>query len=157
MPTLQTPPPVRDKPPGAAARPFSIRLTDDEKRVLLDRAGKESLGTFVRGLILTDASQAPRRKARRAKAPIRDHEALARVLAALGQSRIANNLNQIAKAVNIGVLPVTPETEQDIRAACSAVASMRAHLMSALGFIDGGEWCSSTAISAAAHAIWRSI
>lgn len=56
-----------------------------------------------------------------------------RVLAALGQSRIANNVNQLAKAVNIGTLPVTPETEQDIGEACSAVKAMRADLMRALG------------------------
>ena len=49
---------------------------------------------------------------------IKDHLAQARVLAMLGQSRISNNLNQFAKAVNIGVLPVTPETEEHIAVDC---------------------------------------
>jgi len=119
------------------AKPFSLRLTDEEKRLLLKRAGKLPLGTYVRGLILEDAARTPRRRARRTRTPVKDHESLARVLAALGQSRIANNLNQLAKAVNIGVLPVTPETERDIDEACAAVIAMRGDLMNALGFGNG--------------------
>lgn len=72
---------------------------------------------------------------RRAPTPVKDHEALARVLAALGHTRIANNLNQLAKAVNIGVLPVNAETESDISEACAAVTSMRRDLMQALGLV----------------------
>lgn len=75
---------------------------------------------------------------RRAPAPVKDHEALARVLAALGQSRIANNLNQLAKAVNIGVLPMSPNVEEDISEACAAVAAIRRDLMRALGLRQGG-------------------
>lgn len=118
-------------------QPFSIRLTDKEKSLLLRRAGKLPLGAYVRALLLTQDELSYRPRQRRPKAPVKDHEALARVLAALGQSRIANNLNQIAKAVNIGVLPVTPETEHDIKEACSAVAMMRRCLMSALGLVEG--------------------
>jgi hypothetical protein len=122
--------------PGAAAKPFSIRLTDDEKRHLLTRAGTKPLGAYIRGLILADGLQATRAPARRAPTPVKDHEALARVLAALGQSRISNNLNQLAKAVNIGVLPAAPETEMEIAGACSAVVRMRRDLMRALGLIE---------------------
>ena len=114
-------------------RPFCIRLTDEEKDLLSDRAGKLPLGVYVRGLILASDEQAPRRRYRKPRTPVKDHEALARVLSALGQSRIANNLNQLAKAVNIGVLPVSPETEQDIGEACSAVRAMREALIVALG------------------------
>lgn len=121
-------------------RPFSIRLTGEEKSLLLRRAGNLPLGAYVRGLILAEGEVAVRPRQRRTKTPIKDNEALARVLAALGQSRIANNLNQLAKAVNIGVLPVTHETEQDIREACTSVAAMRSQLMSALGLIDGLEF-----------------
>lgn len=118
-------------------KPFSIRLTDEEKSLLLRRAGSMPLGAYARGLLLAHGELAPRPRQLRTKTPVKDHEALARVLATLGQSRIANNLNQLAKAVNVGTLPVTPETEQDIREACSAVAVMRRHLMNALGLIDG--------------------
>lgn len=74
---------------------------------------------------------------RRARRPIKDQEGLARVLAALGKSHIASNLNQLAKAVNIGVLPVTQEAERDIAGACLAVENMRRDLISALGLSDG--------------------
>ena len=129
------PPSGRIIRPGAAARPFSIRLTEDERRSLLERAGTLPLGAFIRNLILSGGSQMPRR---RAANPVKDHEALARVLAGFGQSRIANNLNQLAKAVNIGALPVTAETEGEITEACAAVVAMRRDLLRALGLPEGG-------------------
>lgn len=117
-------------------RPFSIRLTDAERCLLLDRAGRVPLGTYIRDALLSGDAQAKRRRQTR---PVKDHEALGRVLAALGQSRISSNLNQLAKAVNIGVLPVTPETEADLAEACAAVSAMRADLMRALGLVEVGE------------------
>lgn len=125
--------PILGKP---KTKPFSIRLTDGEKRLLLDRAGQLPLGVYVRQLILEQAAQAPRRRQRRVRTPVQDHDALARVLAALGQSRIANNLNQLAKAVNIGALPVSLEAEQDINEGCAAVIAMRRDLMRALGLAN---------------------
>ena len=122
------------KRPGTAARPFSIRLTDSERQALAERAGNRPLATFLRDLVLTTSLQAPRQ---RLKVRTRDDEALARVLAALGQSRIANNLNQLAKAVNIGALPVTPETDKEIADACRAVVAMRHDLMRGLGLLEG--------------------
>lgn len=130
-------PPGRDKRPGSAARPFSIRLTDEEKRHLVERAGGRPLGAFVRDLVLAKGSRVPRKRMRRAPTPVKDHAALARVLAALGQTRMANNLNQLARAVNIGVLPVNAETESDISEACSAIAAIRRDLMQALGVAKG--------------------
>lgn len=65
--------------------------------------------------------------------PVRDREALGRVLGALGQSRLSQNLNQLAKAFHLGVLEVTPETEAEIVAACGGVALMRS-----LGLIEVG-------------------
>ena len=121
---------ARRPPPGAAAKSFSIRLTDDERRQLSESSGGRPLGPFVRDLILAPAAKAPRRKS---STPVRDEVSLARVLAMLGQSRIANNLNQLAKAANIGALPVTRETEADINEACAAVRDMRIALMHALG------------------------
>lgn len=116
-------------------RPFSIRLTDAEKSLLLARAGRVPLGTYIRDALLSGDAQAKRR---RIVNPVADHAALARVLAALGQSRLANNLNQLAKAVNIGALPITPETEAEIADACRAVSAMRGDLVRALGLVEGG-------------------
>ena len=111
---------------------FTIRLTDDEKRLLLERAGQVPLGIYVRGLILgADVRQ------KRRSTPLKDNTALARVLAALGQSRLASNVNQLAKLANIGALPMTPETETEIANACAAISAMRRDLLMALGAGDG--------------------
>lgn len=122
--------------PGTDATAISIRLTQDEKRQLLERAGRMPLATFLRDTLLAADVQAKRT---RWNNPVKDHKALARVLAALGQSRLSSNLNQLAKAVNIGVLPVTPDTEAEISEACVAVTAMRRDLMRALGLMEGGQ------------------
>ncbi|MCE8511054.1 hypothetical protein KBY28_21655, partial [Ruegeria pomeroyi] len=69
--------------------------------------------------------------------PVKDAEALGRVLGALGASRLSSNLNQLAKAVNTGSLPVTPETEADLVAACEEVRALRDDLLRALGKSPG--------------------
>jgi len=108
-------------------RPFSLRLTTAQRRALEARAGALSLGEYIRGRLFSDTT--PRTTAR----PVRDHRALAEVLAKLGASRLSSNLNQLAKAANSGALPVTPETEDALRQACRDIAAMKAMLMTALG------------------------
>lgn len=39
---------------------------------------------------------------------------LALLLSELGQSRLASNINQLAKAANMGTLDITPEIEREI-------------------------------------------
>ena len=64
---------------------------------------------------------------------VNDKDALLRVLGQLGQSRLANNLNQLAKQANLGTLPVTPDTEAELSAAAADIAAMRQILVHALG------------------------
>jgi len=118
-----------------ALPPFSIRLTLEERAALERAAVGLPLGAFVRERLFGSDLE-PRRT--RGKHPVKDHEALGRALALLGASRLSSNLNQLAKAVNTGSLPVTPETERDLHSACEAVAEMRAALMQALGVNPGG-------------------
>ena len=87
------------------------------------------LGTYFKLAAL--GGQAP--VIRKPKAVVADHGLLGRLLAGLGASRIASNLNQLAKAANQGSLPVTEETEADLRAACKEIAAMRVLLLAALG------------------------
>lgn len=110
--------------------PFSLRLSFEERARLERDAAGMALGAYIRERLF-DGSEPPRRT--RGKFPVRDHEALARVLAELGRSRLANNLNQLARAANTGSLPVTPETEEDLARACAAVAELRGELLRALG------------------------
>ena len=111
--------------------PFSVRLTPQERAKLETLAGTVPLGTFIRDALL-NGTGAPRRRTRD-KNPVQDHEALGRVLGALGQSRLASNLNQLARAVNTGSLPVTPETEEAIQEACADIRRMRCELLRSLG------------------------
>lgn len=112
-----------------APPPFSLRLTAEERAELLRRAGRMSLGAYIRAQLLED-TVSTRRALRK---PVQDDEALARLLGELGKGRLSSNLNQLAKAANCGALPVTPETEQAIDQACRDVRWMRDTLIAALG------------------------
>jgi hypothetical protein len=115
--------------------PFSLRLTFEERAALEKAANGLSLGTYIKAVLFGQDLQKVRR---RSKVPVHDHAALARVLAALGSARLSNNLNQLARGVNTGTLPVLlPETDADIREACADIAAMRKALIEALG-LDGG-------------------
>jgi hypothetical protein len=127
--------------PGKAADkkyppPFSLRLTAEERARLDAERGDKPLGAYIREKLFGDEAS-PR--TRRGNSPVGDREALGRVLGALGQSRLSSNLNQLAKAVNTGSLPVTPETEADLKEACREVAALRADLLRSLGQSSGGK------------------
>lgn len=114
--------------------PFSIRFTFEERARLDAERGRKALSAHIRERLLGD-DVSPRKKP--GNSPIRDAEALGRVLGALGGSRLSNNLNQLAKAVNTGSLPVTPETEADLVEACQEIKALRADLLRALGKMPG--------------------
>lgn len=114
--------------------PFSLRLTFDERAILEAAAGGEPLGAFIKSVLFDQELPKTRR---RSSAPVKDQQALARVLAALGGSRLSSNLNQLARAVNTGTLPVHPEIENELREACADIARMRAELIEALGLRAG--------------------
>lgn len=78
-----------------------------------------SLGAYIRSRLFDEL--VPLRAGRRAKRPVKDQQALASILGELGKSRIADNLNQLAKAANSGSLPLTPETETSSQEACAGV------------------------------------
>ncbi|WP_431201561.1 plasmid mobilization relaxosome protein MobC [Bradyrhizobium betae] len=112
------------------AKPFSLRLTQQEKDRLQADAGGTPLGIYIRARLL-EGDAAPRDESR--QYPIKDAEPLGRLLGLLGQSRITNNLNQLAKASNQGSLPVTKEVESELQQACVHVSEMRMLLLKALG------------------------
>lgn len=125
-----TTPAASSRQEGKPPPPFSLRLSADERAELIRRAGSKALGAYIRAQLLGDAA-APRRASRQ---PAKDQQALAKLLAELGKSRLASNLNQLAKAANTGALPVSPETEQALVQACADVRRMRHALLMALGF-----------------------
>jgi hypothetical protein len=112
-----------------ANRPLSIRFTDEEKVRLRERAGAMPLGTYIRSAVLGDVVKSRSIRPQ----PVRNADQLGRLLGMLGSSRLASNLNQLAKAANQGSLPVTQELEAELKEACAQVADMRSLLMVALG------------------------
>ncbi|MCA0848799.1 hypothetical protein [Salipiger thiooxidans] len=117
--------------------PFSLRLSFEERAKLDLLRGSMPLGRYIREQLLGDDA-APRKK--RGRYPVKDQEALGRVLGALGASRLSQNLNQLARASNSGSPPVSPEIEEELRQACADVQAMREELMRALGSLsEGGE------------------
>ncbi|MCL4678054.1 MAG: hypothetical protein KJ017_05595 [Alphaproteobacteria bacterium] len=116
--------------------PFSIRLTFEERAHLLGAAGDMPLGSYIRKVLLQESASYKRRRVRR---PVKDDQALAKLLAELGRSHLANNMNQLAKAVNSGSLPLTQDTEKAIQDACDEIRWMRQTLVAALGLeLDTG-------------------
>jgi hypothetical protein len=127
-------PPFQDRStatPTDVPVPFSLRLTFEERASLEQAAGDMPLGAYIRAEVLKAGTA---RRRRRYKRPVKDHQALGQLLGTLGDSRLANNLNQLAKAANTGSLAVTPETEKALREACAEIQQMRGLLMLALGF-----------------------
>lgn len=114
--------------------PFSIRLTQEERERLEAEAKGKPLSVYMRERLLGDGT-APRKLRRK---PSADQAGLAKVLGMLGQSRLANNLNQIAKAAHIGVLVVSPALIEELENACRDIRIMRDALLSALGFPPAG-------------------
>jgi hypothetical protein len=112
------------------SKPFSIRLTDAERRLLEERAGRQPVGLYVRNLALSSQTRSRRSSGHR---PIPDTEALARVLGLLGNSAMADSLKRIADAAVLGTDVVDRETRRVIRRACDDIARMRYLLLKALG------------------------
>ena len=119
--------------PTPQSAPFSLRLSAGERADLEARAGTLALGAYIKGQLFE--GKKPQRPAILSNA---DPKSMARALALLGQSRIASNLNQLARAANIGTLPLTPDVEDDLREACTHVAELRTLLIEALGLKIGG-------------------
>lgn len=125
---------MSDNPSSRRPAPFTLRLTPEERSRLEQDAGHLSLSAYVKSCLF-DGTAAPVRT--RTRFPVRDQAALSAALARLGQTRIGNNLNQLARAANVGALYLTPELEGELREACSAIVELRALLVAAVGLIDG--------------------
>lgn len=91
------------------APPLSVRLGPKERERLEQDAGEMSLASYIRSRLFDSTVEPNRKHMKRGRFPVKDHQALAQLMGLLGQSRIANNVNQLARAANTGTLPVTPE------------------------------------------------
>lgn len=122
---------ARKRPPSKKTypAPFSVRLTEQERAELTKLADGQPLGQFIKDAILQNGVRPPPSH----KPRIQDQKLLAKLLGALGQSRFASNINQLAKAANSGSLPVNEEVSQSLHDAVAAIRWMRDTLIEGIG------------------------
>lgn len=125
---------LRDLSKSDTTKPFTLKLTDIERAELTRRAGEMALGTYIKGMLFADGEQ---RRSRGARTPVKDHTALAEVLACLGRSGLADNMKALAEAAETGTLQWDDDAPVTIKQACDDIVVMRLLLMKALGFQIG--------------------
>ena len=111
-------------------RNFTLRLTDAERSELERRAGELAVGSYIKAVLFAGGGER-RRGARR---PVKDHAALAQVLACLGQSRLGESLDRLSRAAESGTLFIDDDVLVAIKRACEDIAVIRLLLMRSLGF-----------------------
>lgn len=117
--------------PAKSLAPFSLRLTAEERARLVAEAKGAPLGTYIKAKALGTPL-----RMRGSGVSVEDRQSLAKVLALLGGSRLASNLNQLARLANTGALPVDTETESELTDAVSIIREIRLLLLIALGMKD---------------------
>ena len=122
---------ARKRPPSKNTypAPFSLRLSEEERKALDELADGQPWGTYIKDAIF---ERQVRPRTRGAK-PVKDRAELARLLGLLGASRISQNINQLARAANTGSLPVNRDVHDALLESCDAVRNMRTLLLTALG------------------------
>lgn len=114
-----------------AAKPFGLRLTDQERVELTRRAGEMALGTYIKGVLFSDGAQ---RKKHGARSPVKDHAKLAEILACLGRSGLADSIRVLSEAAQSGHLYIDDTSSHTLQSACDDIAVMRLLLLQSLGF-----------------------
>jgi hypothetical protein len=104
-------------------------MTFEEKARLERDAAGLSLSSYIRWRLFDPENPPPKT---RGKFPVKDHQAITRLLGLLGQSRLANNLNQLARSANTGSLLIDEAVERMIVEARDEIADMRRLLLEAL-------------------------
>lgn len=127
---------TRSEFPKKRPAPFSIRLSADERRRLINDAGTRPLGSYIRDRLLSENKPA---RLRRTGSTLEDREVFAKALALLGSSHISANLNQLVYLANSGSLPLSPETLGNLLEAVVAVRDIRRLLIEAVGLHGGSQ------------------
>lgn len=111
--------------------PFTLRMNaiEREKLAELAKAMDISQAAFIRAKTF-DGLPLNHPKSNLAL----DHQALSKLLLLLGESRIANNLNQLAKHANMGTLNLpSSEIEEQLNESYLAIQWMRKTLIQGMG------------------------
>jgi len=108
----------------------TVRFSRDDYERLQELADGAALSVYLRAKALEETL--PKRR-KLSGSSIEDRQAIAQLLGLLGQSRIANNLNQLAYHANIGALQIDDETKSQIIETYDYILFIRQTLMNALG------------------------
>lgn len=113
-------------------RPFSvsIRVSDAERDALKRKAGKRSIGAYVREKTLGDDLEQRRKNAAK---PSIDYALLGQLLGKLGKSDQVSCLFLLAVAAEAERLALSDGERASLQAACQDVREMRGMLIEALG------------------------
>jgi len=122
-------------------KPVFVRVTEQEREELERNAGDLTISAYVRSRCIGDSAQPHRTRGKR---PVKDYEALCQVLGALGKSKLPNNVNQIAKAINTGTVALPEDMEAAMLEAAYNIAYIRMTLIKALGLKDSASEESET-------------
>ena len=109
--------------------PYSIRFTEKEKAILTREANGRPWSDLIRERVFS-TDHTFRQRGRK---DMDQRKAVSAALGQLGQSRLASNMNQIAKALNTGSMPITPDLHAELRQACDHIRAMREALIESLG------------------------
>lgn len=111
----------------------TIRFKPDEYALVMAKAGKHPLSTFLRNLALDKAA-----KSRKAytPAPVDDHKALSQALALLGQHKLVRAFKKAEQDIENGVQPSDEETKLLLRECRDLLARIHKLLMRALGVAE---------------------
>ncbi len=121
---------AKRKPKRRRPSSLSIRVSDEERTILERKAGKRSLGAYVREMALGD-KQAPRRKG--AANPSIESVQLGQMLGKLGKSEQVSVLFLLLVAAEKNRVILTETERAALYEACANVREVRAAVMGALG------------------------
>ncbi len=112
---------------------LSVRLTEEERAHLLTRAGGRTLTAYVRQALF----DGPLEGSRGGGITLANRTLLAHLLATLGGSHLAPNLERLAREAELGTLFADDDTTRRLRGACDDVRLMHNALMRGLGMKTG--------------------
>lgn len=115
---------------GTPTQTISFRVTEVEKEQLRRDAAGLSRSAYIRKKLFGE--QAKPRKTR-GKFPVKDYEALGRVLGMLGRSGIYNNMHRLMLAIDEGRVAMDNDIVAEIRQTHADIVAMRRDLVQALG------------------------
>ena len=114
---------------------LSVRVSEQERAWLEKQAGKIAVSEYIRHQLFDngDIDWSKVRLKRRPKRTIHDKQALAQVLALLGQSSVFASLVELVTAARSGSLVVTPEVDAMLRQTQHDLSEIKHLLMQSLG------------------------